>query len=507
MIMLSTPIILPIVVFAVYTATSSEPLDAAKAFTTVALFNIMRFPFAFMPMGFLQYIQAKIAMGRIDTLLKLPELADYVVCGNGEEKGSQEIIIDGTFSWGVAANEGEKDTDKGKEEESKKEPSAVVTPNDGDIELENITLLDAKTATLSDISLSIDRGELYGVVGSVGSGKSSFLSCILGDMEPMNEESKVKLPFKNSENSHNFTSYCAQTPWVVNDTLRGNILFGRAYEEARYSAVVQACALIDDLAVLPAGDLTEIGEKGINLSGGQKARVSLARALYNPKTQLLLLDDPLSAVDSHVGEHLFDKAINNFAEKTTRLLVTHHVHFLPRCHKVIMLKDGKVEHFDTYDNLVKKGVDFAGAVKFAKDDDDEEEENSNRERTKSRSDSIGSEGDEKYQESSAAPDGKKSFTKEEKAEGKALTKDEEREEGSVSAAAYIHYCKAGGWWLVFTIIAVQACGKASEIGAGFWLAIWADESLSATFAGTPLTDSKTMWYLNIYAALAMGGGT
>ena len=325
-------------------------------------------------------------------------------------------------------------------------------------------------------------------------------------MEPMNEDSKVHLPHKNSENSHNYTSYCAQTPWVVNDTLRGNILFGRAYDEARYSAVVQACALIDDLAVLPAGDLTEIGEKGINLSGGQKARVSLARALYNTKTQLLLLDDPLSAVDSHVGEHLFDKAINTFSDKTTRILVTHHVHFLPRCHKVIMMKDGKVEHFDTYDNLIKLGVDFAGAVKFA-NDDKEEEETSKRERTKSRSSSMGSEGDDaQYQVSSDAPDGKKSFSKDEKEKGKALTKDEDREEGDVSAAAYIHYCKAGGWWLVFTIIAVQACGKASEIGAGFWLAIWADDSLSATFAGTPLSDGKTMWYLNIYAALAMGGG-
>ena len=192
MIMLSTPIILPIVVFAVYTATSSEPLDAAKAFTTVALFNIMRFPFAFMPMGFLQYIQAKIAMGRIDFLLKLPELADYIVCGETGEGGPQEIVIENaSFGWGVAEKkEGEDEEEeqgkgrrggrrgkkgKGKNDEQEKEPSAVVTPNDGDgdgdIELENITLLDAKTTTLSDINLSIDRGELYGVVGSVGSGK------------------------------------------------------------------------------------------------------------------------------------------------------------------------------------------------------------------------------------------------------------------------------------------------------------------------------------------------
>jgi len=518
MIMLSTPIILPIVVFAVYTATSNDPLDAAKAFTTVALFNIMRFPFAFMPMGFLQYIQAKIAMGRIDFLLKLPELEKYVVCGGDDGETSKEtpeiIIENGSFSWGVAEKKDDEDEGKGKgrggrrgkkgkKEEIPKEPSAVVTPNDsttGDIELESVTLLEAQPATLCDINLKIDRGKLYGVVGSVGAGKSSLLSCILGDMEPLDPSCNVKLPHKSASDKHNYTSYCSQTPWVVNDTLRGNILFGRAYDEARYAKVVQACALIDDLAVLPAGDLTEIGEKGINLSGGQKARVSLARALYNSNTQLMLLDDPLSAVDSHVGEHLFDKAINgSIAEGKTRLLVTHHVHFLPRCHKVIMMKDGKVEHCDTYQNLIKQGVDFTGAVKFKKDEKAEEEK---RPRSKSRSSSIGSEGDAQDEDGGGDT---KSFTKEEKEKGKTLTKDEDREEGSVSAQAYYHYCKAGGWWLVFGILFVQACGKASEIGAGFWLAIWADESLAALFAGTPLSDSKTMWYLNIYALLAMGG--
>merc|ERR1712038_1870343 len=130
-----------------------------------------------------------------------------------------------------------------------------------------------------------------------------------------------------------------------------------------------ACALIDDLAVLPAGDKTEIGERGINLSGGQKARVSLARALYSTSTQIILLDDPLSAVDSHVGDHLFSEAIcGDVCKGATKILVTHHVHFLPKCDKVVVLEGGQIAHFGSYADLVAQGVDFAGAVDFDGED-------------------------------------------------------------------------------------------------------------------------------------------
>jgi ABC-type multidrug transport system fused ATPase/permease subunit len=137
---------------------------------------------------------------------------------------------------------------------------------------------------------------------------SSFWSAILGELETVHD-SKVFLPQPADAEEAGYISYCAQTPWVANDTLRGNILFGREYEEHRYDEVVSACA------ALPAGDMTEIGERGINLSGGQKARVSLARALYSRDTSVILLDDPLSAVDSHVGEHIFSNAIQGMSRR------------------------------------------------------------------------------------------------------------------------------------------------------------------------------------------------
>jgi ABC-type transport system involved in cytochrome bd biosynthesis fused ATPase/permease subunit len=158
---------------------------------------------------------------------------------------------------------------------------------------------------------------LIAVVGEVGSGKSSLLSAILGEMEAFHG-TKVYMPkgeaYNNSgdgdDNDNNnsdsaFTAFCTQTPWVANDTLKGNIVFGRPLDSLRYEEVITACALKDDLAILPACDMTEIGELDINLSGGQKARVCLARAMYSRDTKLLLPGDPLSAVDIYVGQHLF----------------------------------------------------------------------------------------------------------------------------------------------------------------------------------------------------------
>ena len=144
-------------------------------------------------------------------------------------------------------------------------------------------------------------------------------------------------------------AYVPQQAWIQNAKLRDNILFGTKFEEERYGAAVASCALAADLAMLPAGDETEIGEKGINLSGGQKQRVSLARAVY-ADTDLYLLDDPLSAVDSHVGKHIFDKVIgpDGCLNNKTRVLVTHAVTFLPKVDKIIVLKKGLISESGSY---------------------------------------------------------------------------------------------------------------------------------------------------------------
>lgn len=191
---------------------------------------------------------------------------------------------------------------------------------------------------------------LTGIVGSVGSGKSSLLSAILGEM--VHIDGKV--------NTYGTIAYLQQQAWIQNATLRDNILFGKPYDKDRYEKILEACALKTDLEILPGGDETEIGEKGINLSGGQKQRVSLARAIYTD-ADIYLLDDPLSAVDSHVGKHIFNHVIGpkGLLGNKTRVLVTHAITYLPQTDQVAVIKDGYISENGSYEELLAKKGDFS----------------------------------------------------------------------------------------------------------------------------------------------------
>ncbi|XP_064600962.1 ATP-binding cassette sub-family C member 10-like [Liolophura sinensis] len=190
------------------------------------------------------------------------------------------------------------------------------------------------TLKLTDISLEVKKGMLVGVVGKVGCGKSSLLYAILGEV--VKEEGSVGL-----EDYPAGFALASQDPWLQHATLRENILFGKPYNIRRYDQVVEACALSEDLQMLPGGDRTEIGENGVTLSGGQKARVALARAVYQDK-DFYLLDDPLAAVDAHVAQHLFDKCIMGLLQDKTRILCTHHVKFLQRADLIVLMENGKI---------------------------------------------------------------------------------------------------------------------------------------------------------------------
>eukprot|EP00978_Attheya_sp_CCMP212_P023150 scaffold70236_cov57-Attheya_sp.AAC.1 len=545
MVLLSAPIIQPILVFLTYINIQDEPLSASTAFTTVALFNIMRFPFAFMPMGLLQYIQSKISLRRLGTYLLLPELQPYAMdtphpdhAADPNSPGCQVGSVtmkDSSFSWvdpkapppppeKVSKKERRKsrrssstkggDTSMASSVHSLQSQYSAASMHNGEDEEQNGNPPD--NITLRDITCTIEAGSLVAVVGTVGSGKSSFLSAILGEMEALND-SKVYIPRPESVSSspspstsnddepaasRNFMSYCSQSPWVVNDTLRDNVLFGRPFDQDRYDQVLQACALNDDLSVLPAGDMTEIGERGINLSGGQKARVSLARAMYATETRILLLDDPLSAVDAHVGEHLFRHALTGDISKgKTRILVTHHVHFLPRCDKVIVLKRGSIAHVGTYQECIDAGVDFAGAVDVSKGTNPKPEIAPPSD-VKASKDTF-----EDEDTTETAADEKKTETEKQDMvdKGKTLMSAEEREEGHVDGSAYLHYMRVGGVYIALLAIFIQGLGRACEIMSSFWLAIWAKASTEGVADDDPLTDSETTFYLNIYALFGMLG--
>lgn len=201
--------------------------------------------------------------------------------------------------------------------------------------------------------MKVEKNTLCAVVGTVGSGKSSVVQALLGEMDKIS--GKV--------NTLGSVAYVPQQAWIQNATVRDNILFGKPYDAKKYNRVVNACALKPDFAMLSGGDQTEIGEKGINLSGGQKQRISMARAVYSD-ADIYLLDDPLSAVDSHVGKHIFDKVIgpHGLLGNKTRVLVTHGITFLPQTDNIYVMKDGTFSENGTYEELLQQKGAFADFI-------------------------------------------------------------------------------------------------------------------------------------------------
>ncbi|XP_076290649.1 ATP-binding cassette sub-family C member 4 isoform X2 [Lasioglossum baleicum] len=201
--------------------------------------------------------------------------------------------------------------------------------------------------TLEGLNLEIEKGKTYAVIGMVGAGKSSFLSAILGEIEVTQGQVKV----------NGSVSYAGQEAWVFGSTVRQNILFGQPYDRPRYQRVVKACSLLRDFKQFPQGDQTVVGERGSSLSGGQKARINLARSLYR-QADIYLLDDPLSAVDTHVSKHLFEECIQRYLSGKTRILATHQLQYVKSVDTIVLLEQGKVTVFTSYQELLDKRPEY-----------------------------------------------------------------------------------------------------------------------------------------------------
>nr|ASU47347.1 ABCC2 [Cnaphalocrocis medinalis] len=217
-----------------------------------------------------------------------------------------------------------------------------------------------KDATLKNLSVRIRRGKLCAVIGPVGSGKTSLLQLLLKELPAQTGGLKI----------NGTLSYSCQESWLFPATVRENILFGLPYDSAKYKQVCRACCLGPDFEQFPYGDLSLVGERGVSLSGGQRARINLARAVYRD-VDIYLLDDPLSAVDANVGRLLFDNCIRELLRERTCLLVTHQIHYLKNADQIIVLNEGGIENMGTYEELVKSGKDFALLLKELKDVDDD----------------------------------------------------------------------------------------------------------------------------------------
>ncbi|CAG8727944.1 8123_t:CDS:2, partial [Racocetra persica] len=376
---LVVPVFASILAFITFSLTGGS-LEPGIIFSSLALFNILRLPLMFIPMVIASITDAYVAINRISEFLQADELSVLPDIDPNEKNAIK--VTDGEFIWESAppeeiANKSKKKLKKAKKSKKHKkdnknennnsskvvanekspapnddssDTSTSLTPADLAENLENSLPLSPKSH-LRNINVSIPHGKLIAVVGSVGSGKSSLLSALVGEMK------KVKGDVLFGGN----VGYCPQTAWIQNATLRNNITFGLPFDEEKYQKVIKDCCLEPDLEMLPAGDMTEIGEKGINLSGGQKQRVNIARAVYYD-ADIVLLDDPLSAVDAHVGKYLFTNCIQGALAKKTRVLVTHHLHYLPHVDYIICMEDGEIAEQGTYEELMKDGKAFAKLI-------------------------------------------------------------------------------------------------------------------------------------------------
>ncbi|OCH93693.1 metal resistance protein YCF1 [Obba rivulosa] len=301
------PLVVAFSSFAVASVVSTKPLTADIIFPAISLFMLLQFPLNMFSMVTSNIIEALVSVKRLSAFLAADELQPDARELNEDVKldiGDEVVSIQhGEFAW----------------------------------------TKDAVSPTLDDINLTVRKGELVGVLGRVGAGKSSLLSAIIGEMRRMDGVVKVS----------GTISYAPQNPWIMSATIRDNILFSHAYDEAFYNLVLDACALRPDLALLADGDLTEVGEKGITLSGGQRARVALARAVY-ARADLILLDDVLAALDSHVARHVFDHAIgpSGILATKARIVVTNSIHFLKQFDQIAYIRRGAILECGSYQELV-----------------------------------------------------------------------------------------------------------------------------------------------------------
>lgn len=325
----STPFFVSCSTFAVFVLVNNKPLTTDLVFPALTLFNLLTFPLTVLPMVITSIVEATVAVGRLTAFFDADEIQDDSVRFIDEppkQSGEPSVTIrDATFTWDKNQNKN----------------------------------------VLHNINFNANKGELTCIVGRVGDGKSSLLQAVLGDIWKISGETVVR----------GRIAYAAQSAWIMNASVKENIVFGHRWDPHFYNQTVNACALVDDFRQLPDGDQTEVGERGISLSGGQKARVALARAVY-ARADVYLLDDVLSAVDQHVGRHLINNVLGpgGLLSGKTRILATNAITVLKEADYMYLIREGSILEKGTYQQLMAMRGEVATLIKSSTSSDDQESE-------------------------------------------------------------------------------------------------------------------------------------
>ncbi|KAJ3397885.1 Canalicular multispecific organic anion transporter 2, partial [Chytriomyces hyalinus] len=456
------PVMAGVVTFIVYSVTSPV-FDATVVFTALALFNQLRGPLMWTPQMIGSWADTRVALTRIHALLMSPE-------------STFEPSVDADAEYAVTVTRGDFVWESAHDSGAHNESSAFIIEEG--VTVEGATGVEPfERITLHNIELKVPKGALVAIVGAVGSGKSSLLNATVGQLKPLNPDAKVV--FNGS------VGYAPQTAWIMNASLRDNILFGLPFDQERYDRAIDVCALRRDLEVLAGGDMAEIGERGINLSGGQKQRVS----------SIVLLDDVLSAVDAHVGKFIFNECICGELKDRTRLLVTHQLHFVPQCDIVVTMKNGRISECGTYAELIASKGEFS-ALMTSYGGVAEEPEHSDEEKPLSTEEKNGD------IDLAKKPNGPKE-----------LMTVEDRETGAVKSSVFITFAVAmGGWGVVFSILLLLVLAQLCRIATDLWLVYWCNRSIPDfsnaaymwTYFGLGLSQSVLIIVFSLMVAI---GGT
>ena len=520
----------------------NDTLKVEDIFTCLGIFTSLQGPLRMIPVILNNFYETSISMARIQKYLGEDEIREGNIIRNDEQTNKEGIAIkveNGCFSWGVSpSDKKEGESYKEMEKRVRKEKTQIndinkrsnTNSNYGPVELSTSvsntsmnsineddieTVMSGKSSnskrnkindsivngglippsldnehtssssssstsscTLKNINLTVNKGEFICIIGEVGSGKSSLLQAILNNLIPTTQNYKLIL--------NGTVSYVSQIPWIQNATVKDNILFYQQLDMTRYNKVIELCELKPDLEVLVGGDLTEIGEKGINLSGGQKARISLARALYANK-DIYIFDDPISALDAHVGMNIMNNCIIGYLKGKTRILVTHALQYVSYADRIIYMKEGQIEWEGTYQDI--KRQEFFNSFY-------ERMKTLNRKNSKELEEDISQQQHMTNKSKSKSNNNSNASSNSNNGQIKRITCDEDKEEGNVSLEVYKEYIQyIGGWFIILIFLVLLSVMQGFKGASDIWLGYWSDHQ----------SPEKNTKYFIIYSILGLTG--